>query len=78
MKFCLHLKQFNYLGSNMLPAGSDSKEYTCSAGNPSSIPGSRRSPRQGNGYPCQASFLENAMEGEAWQATVHGVTKSQT
>ena len=42
------------------------------------IPGLRRSPREGNGYPLQYSCLENSMGRGAWQATVHGVTKSQT
>ena len=32
----------------------------------------------GNGYPLQYSRLENSMDREAWQATVHGVTKSWT
>ena len=36
----------------------------------------RRSPGEGNGDSLQYSFLENAMDREAWQATVHGVTKS--
>ena len=34
--------------------------------------------REGNGNPLQYSCLENPMDGEAWQATVHGVAKSQT
>ena len=34
--------------------------------------------REGNGNPLQYSCLENPMDGEAWWATVHGVTKSQT
>ena len=33
---------------------------------------------EGNGNPLQYSCLENSMERGAWQATVHGVTKSQT
>ena len=48
------------------------------AGDPGSIPGSGRSPGEGNGNPLQYSCLENPMEGGAWQATVHGVAKSQT
>ena len=36
------------------------------------------SPREGNGNLLQYSCLENPMDGEAWWATVHGVTKSQT
>ena len=43
-----------------------------------SIPGSGRSPGEGNGNPLQYSCLENPMDGEAWWATVHGVAKSQT
>ena len=30
---------------------------------------------EGNGNPLQYSYLENPMDREAWQATVHGVTK---
>ena len=48
------------------------------AGDPSSIPGLRRSPGEGNGYPLQYSYLENPTDREAWQATAHGVTQSQT
>ena len=40
------------------------------------IPGSGRLPGGGNGNPLQYSCLENPMDREAWQATVHGVTKS--
>ena len=43
-----------------------------------SIPGSGRSPGEGNGNPLQHSCWENPMDRGAWQATVHGVTKSQT
>ena len=48
------------------------------AGDPGSIPGSRRSPGEGNGNPLQYSCLENPMDGGAWEATVHGVAKSRT
>ena len=44
-------------------------------GNVSSIPGSERSPGEANGNPLQYSCLENPMNREAWQATVHGVAK---
>ena len=60
------------------PGGSDSKESACNAGGPSSIPGSGRSPREGNGNPLQYSCLENSMDRGAWWATAHGVTKSRT
>ena len=43
-----------------------------------SIPGSGRSPGEGNGNLVQYSCLENPMDRGAWRATVHGVTKSWT
>ena len=46
--------------------------------NASSIPGSGGSPGVGNGSPLQYSCLENSIDRGAWQATVHGATKSQT
>ena len=48
------------------------------AGDLDSIPGSGRSPGEGNGNPLQYSCLENPMDGGAWWATVHGVAKSRT
>ena len=42
------------------------------------IPGSGRSPREGNGNPLQYSCLENPMDRGTWWATVHRVTKSWT
>ena len=60
------------------PVGSDQKDSACNVGDPDSIPGSRRSPREGNGNPFQHSCLENSRDRGAWRATVHGVTKSQT
>ena len=42
----------------------------------SSIPGSRRFPGERNGNPLHYSCLGNAVDREAWQATVHGVTKN--
>ena len=45
---------------------------------PGLIPGMGRSPGEGNGNPLQYSCIENSMDGGAWWATVHGVTKSQT
>ena len=41
--------------------GSERKESACNAGDLGSIPGSRRSPREGNGYPLEYSCLDNAM-----------------
>ena len=48
------------------------------AGEPGLIPGSGRSPGEDNGNPLQYSCLENSIDRGAWQATVHGVAKSQT
>ena len=42
------------------------------------IPGSGRSPGEGNGNPLQYSCLENLMDGGAWEATVHGVAELDT
>ena len=55
--------------------GSDIKESTCSAGDLGLIPGSGRSPEQGNRNPLQYSCLGNPVGREAWWATVH---RSQT
>ena len=60
------------------PGQSDGKESACNAGNLGSIPGSKRSPGEGNGYPLQYSCLENSMNRRALQTTVHGVPKSRT
>ena len=55
---------------------SDGKESISNAGDPGSIPGLERYPGEGNGNPRQHSCLKNPMDSGAWQATVHGVTKS--
>ena len=48
------------------PGGSDGKVSTYNAGDPGSIPRSRRSPGEGNGNPLQYSCLENLTDGGAW------------
>ena len=45
-----------------LPGGSDGKESACNVGDMGSIPGSGRSPGEGNGNPLQYSCLENPMD----------------
>ena len=69
------MRPYAHLG---FPGGSDGKESACSAGDLGLIPGFGRSPGEGNGNPLQYSCLENPMDGGAWQATVHRVTKGQT
>ena len=51
------------------PGHSDSKESACNVGDKDSIPGSGRSPGEGNGDPLQYSCLENPMDRGAWRAT---------
>ena len=60
------------------PGGSHGKASAYNAGDPGSIPGSGRSPGEGNGNPLHYAYLENPMDGGAWEATVHGVAKSRT
>ena len=55
------------------PCGSAGKESSCDTGDLGSVPGLRRSPGEGKGYPLQYSGLENFMD-----CIVHGVAKSQT
>ena len=55
---------------------SDDKESAYYAGDLGSIPGSGRSPGEGNSNPLQCSCLENPMDRGACQGTIHGVTKS--
>ena len=60
------------------PGVSEVKVSACNVGDLGSIPGSGRSPGEGNGNPLQYSCLENPMDGGAWWAIVHGVAKSWT
>ena len=62
----------------MYNGGSDGKETAYNARDLGLIPGSGRSPGEGNGNPIQYSCLENSMDRGALWATVHGVTKSWT
>ena len=60
------------------PGGSDGKESAQNVGDQGSIPGTGRSPGEGNGNPLQYSCMENPMDAGPWLATVQGVAKSQT
>ena len=71
---------------SLFPYSSDGKESACNARDPGSIPGSGKSPGEGNGNPLHYSCLENPKDKGAWGATVHGsqrvrhdwVTNTQT
>ena len=54
------------------------KDLPASAGDASLIPGAGRSPGVGHGNPVHYSCLGDPVDRGAWQATIHGVTKSQT
>ena len=60
------------------PGGSVVKNLPANAGDMGLIPGSGRSPGEGNGNPVQHSCLENSIDRGAWQATAHGIEKSWT
>ena len=68
----------------VFPGDAGGKESTCQwrkQENMGRIPGSGRSPGEGNGNLLQYSCLENSMDRGAWQGyspTVHGVAESQT
>ena len=58
-----------------LPRWLTAKESVCQHRTLRSIPGSGRSPGEGNSNPFQYSCLENPIYREAWQATVHSVAE---
>ena len=64
-----------YLYHRGFSGSSDGKEFAFNAGELGLIPGSGRSPAEGNGYPLQYSCLRNPMDRGAWQATVHRAAK---
>ena len=77
--FCLEVSPSDYLP--VLFRWFSGKESTCQCTRFRRLefdPGSGRSPGGGNGNPFQYSCLGNPIDRGAWQATVHGVTKSQT
>ena len=53
------------------------KNLPVNVGDAGSIPGSGRSPGEGNGNPLEYCCLINSMDGGVWRAIVHGVTKGQ-
>ena len=71
-----------YLSSTIegygFPGDSVVKNLPANAGDVNSIPGSERSPGEGNGNPLQHPCLENPMDRGVWRATVHGVAEADT
>ena len=73
------LNEVRQVVTYLLLGVSHGKESACSsAGDLGSIPGPGRSPGEGNGNPLQYSCLGNSTDKGLWQATVHGLAKSQT
>ena len=70
MVFCYSIVHMDF------PGGSDSKKSACSIGDESLIPGSGRSPGEGNGKALQYPCLENSVDRGTWLAIVLGVAKS--
>ena len=60
---------------NGLPWWFSGKKFACQVGEMGSIPGSGRSPGEGNGNPLQYTCLGNPMDRGAWWAKMRGVTK---
>ena len=60
------------------PGGSDGRGSACNAGDSGLIPGLRRYPGEGHGYPLQYSCLEESLERSARRDTVHEVSQNQT
>ena len=69
------LYQLSYQGS---PGGTSGKESACQCRRRGFHPRVGRSPGGRKGYPLEYSYLENPLDREAWQATVHGVTEADT
>ena len=64
-----HGSQFHQswqIDRDSFPGGSEVKASASNAEDPGLIPGSGRSPGEGNGNPLQYSCLENPMDREAW------------
>ena len=78
-KYFIYFKSFkSYKQASLVTRGKESICQCRRHEDSSLIPGLGRSPGEGKGNPLQYSCLENSMDGEAWWATVHGVTKSRT
>ena len=69
--FCLPFNKVN----TSYPGSSDDKEFAGNVGEQDLIPALGRSPGEGHGNPLQYFCLENPMDREACQATVHGFAR---
>ena len=76
---------FNFLAKSVklefglnpgFPHSSGGKESACSTGDPGLIPGSRRSPGEGNGNPLQFSCLKNPVDRGNWLLQLMGSQES--
>ena len=70
----MHGPNLQLFRSHKLEFPPDDKGF-CNAEDSGLIPGSGRSPGEGNGNPLQYSCLENPMDRDAWQTSVHGVAR---
>ena len=75
---CLFPNEIYALNTLGFPGGSAGKESACIVVDLVLIIRLGRSPGEGNENPLQYSLLENSMDKEGWQATVHAVAKSRT
>ena len=63
---CIFIYVYLYTYINSLSCGSDSKVSAYSEGDLGLIPGSGRSPGEGNGNPLQFCCLENSIDRDSW------------
>jgi len=76
---CIHIHGIlEILYIYTLPRWLSGKEFTSNAGDTASIPGSGRSPGEGNGNPLKYSYLGNPMDRGAWRAMSMESHKNQT
>ena len=67
--------KLQYFGHMMRRTDSLGTNLPANAGDVGLTPGLGKSPGEGNGKPLQYFCLGNPKDREAWQATIHGVTK---
>ena len=75
--YCIPIQLLTHCIIQVFPVGSGGKDSACAVGELGLIPGSGRSPGEGNGNPLLYSCLEYSMDRGPWWAIVHEVTCSQ-